>query len=58
MQFSEIVNAQLALIAHHSTEAALPEKAVRCRLKASQQAVARSAMFKAVAQSSFTRRMA
>jgi class 3 adenylate cyclase/predicted ATPase len=49
-QFPEIVNAQPALIAHHSTEAALREKAVGYWLKAGQQAFARSAMTDAVAQ--------
>jgi predicted ATPase len=49
-QFPEVVNAQPALIAHHSTEAALSEKAVGYWLKAGQQATARSAMTEAVAQ--------
>jgi predicted ATPase len=49
-QFPEVVNAQPALIAYHSTEAALSEKAVRYWLKAGQQAVSRSAMTEAVAQ--------
>jgi predicted ATPase len=40
-QFPEVVNAQPALIAHHSTEAALSEKAVGYWLKAGQQSVAR-----------------
>jgi predicted ATPase len=48
--FPEAVIAQPALIAHHSTEAALSEKAVGYWLKAGQQAVARSAMLEAVAQ--------
>ena len=49
-QFPKVVSAQPALIAHHSTEAALSEKAVGYWLKAGQQAVARSAMTEAVAQ--------
>src|SRR5215831_8382359 len=49
-QFPEVVKAQPALIAHHSTEASLNEKAVGYWLKAGQQAVARSAMTEAVAQ--------
>jgi hypothetical protein len=49
-QFPEVVTAQPALIAHHSTEAGLSEKAVGYWLKAGQQAIARSAMMEAVAQ--------
>ena len=49
-QFPEVVTAQPALIAHHSTEAGLSEKAVGYWLKAGQQALARSAMTEAVAQ--------
>jgi predicted ATPase len=49
-QFPEVVNAQPALIARHSTEAALSEKAVGYWLKAGKQAIARSAMTEAVAQ--------
>jgi predicted ATPase len=49
-QFPEVVEAQPALIAHHSTEAELSEKAIGYWLKAGQQAVARSAMTEAVAQ--------
>jgi predicted ATPase len=50
-QFPEVVSAQPALIAHHSTEAALSEKAVGYWLMAGQQATARSTMTEAVAQS-------
>jgi class 3 adenylate cyclase/tetratricopeptide (TPR) repeat protein len=46
-QFAEIVTAQPALIAHHCTEAGLIAKAVDYRLKAGQQATARSAMMEA-----------
>ncbi|MGY3138288.1 class 3 adenylate cyclase/tetratricopeptide (TPR) repeat protein [Bradyrhizobium sp. USDA 4501] len=49
-QFPEIVAAQPQLMAHHCTEAGFNEKAVGYRLKAGQQAVARSAMTEAVAQ--------
>jgi predicted ATPase len=49
-KFAEVANAQPALIAQHSTEAGLNEKAVGYWLKAGQQAVARSAMTEAVAQ--------
>jgi tetratricopeptide (TPR) repeat protein len=49
-QFPEVVTAQPALIAQHSTEAGLCEKAVGYWLKAGQQAIARSAMTEAVAQ--------
>ena len=49
-QFPEVVTAQPALMAQHSTEAGLSEKAVGYWLKAGQQAIARSAMTEAVAQ--------
>ncbi|OAF19989.1 adenylate/guanylate cyclase domain-containing protein [Bradyrhizobium neotropicale] len=49
-QFPEIVAAQPQLMAHHCAEAGFNEKAVGYRLKAGQQAVARSAMTEAVAQ--------
>src|SRR5262249_30997349 len=49
-QFPEIVAAQPEFIAHHCTEARLNEKAVAYRLKAGQQAVARSAMKEAQTQ--------
>jgi class 3 adenylate cyclase len=49
-QFPEVVTAQPALMAQHSTEAGLIEKAVGYWLKAGQQAFARSAMTEAVAQ--------
>jgi class 3 adenylate cyclase/predicted ATPase len=49
-QFPEIVAAQPQLMAHHCAEAGFTEKAVGYRLKAGQQAVARSAMTEAVAQ--------
>ncbi|WP_338696736.1 AAA family ATPase [Bradyrhizobium sp. 26S5] len=49
-QFPEIVAAQPQLMAHHCAEAGFNEKAVSYRLKAGQQAVARSAMTEAVAQ--------
>jgi predicted ATPase len=49
-QFPEIVAAQPALMAQHSTEAGHSEKAVGYWLKAGQQAIARSAMTEAVAQ--------
>ena len=42
--------AQPALLAHHCAEAGLADKAVAYRLKAGQQAMARSAMTEAVAQ--------
>jgi predicted ATPase len=48
--FPEIVAAEPAILAHHCTEAGLDEKVVDYRLKAGQQAVARSAMAEAVAQ--------
>ena len=49
-QFPEIVAAQPALLAGHSAEAALIEKAVGYCIKAGQQALSRSAMIEAVAQ--------
>jgi predicted ATPase len=49
-QFPEVVTAQPALMAQHSTEAGLTEKAVGYWLMAGQQAVARSAMTEAVTQ--------
>jgi predicted ATPase len=49
-QFPEIVAAQPQVMARHCAEAGLNEKAVSYRLKAGQQAVARSAMTEAVAQ--------
>ncbi|WP_249144447.1 AAA family ATPase [Bradyrhizobium lablabi] len=49
-QFPEIMAAQPQLMAHHCAEAGFNEKAVGYRLKAGQQAVARSAMTEAVAQ--------
>jgi predicted ATPase len=49
-QFPEIVIAEPQLIAQHCAEAGLDKKAVGYRLKAGQQAVARSAMTEAVAQ--------
>ncbi|WFU70102.1 adenylate/guanylate cyclase domain-containing protein [Bradyrhizobium sp. CB2312] len=49
-QFPEIVTAQPQLMANHCAEAGFTEKAVGYRLKAGQQAVARSAMAEAVAQ--------
>ena len=49
-QFPDVVTAQPALIAQHSTEAGLSEKAVGYWLKAGQQAMARSAMVEAVTQ--------
>jgi predicted ATPase len=49
-QFPEIAIAHPALLAHHYTEAGLTEKAVAFRLKAGQQALARSAMMEASAQ--------
>jgi tetratricopeptide (TPR) repeat protein len=48
--FPEVVAAQPALMAQHCTQAGLDEKAVGYRLKAGQQAVARSAMTEAVGQ--------
>jgi class 3 adenylate cyclase/predicted ATPase len=49
-QFPQIVATEPALLAQHCAEAALSEKAVDYRLRAGQQAVARSAMAEAVAQ--------
>src|SRR4029077_13876325 len=49
-QFPEIVAIQPGLIAGHCAEAALNEKAVGYRIKAGQQAVARSAMIEGVTQ--------
>ena len=49
-KFLDIVVAQPELIARHCTEGGLTEKAVGYRLKAGQQAVARSAMVEAAAQ--------
>jgi predicted ATPase len=49
-QFPEIVATEPALLAQHCAEAGLNEKAVRYRLTAGQQALARSAMTEAVAQ--------
>ena len=49
-QFPEVVAAQPQVMARHCAEAGLNEKAVSYRLKAGQQAVARSAMTEAVAQ--------
>jgi tetratricopeptide (TPR) repeat protein len=45
--FPEVVTAHPALLAHHCAEAGLTEKAVAFRLKAGQQALARSAMLAA-----------
>ena len=49
-QFSEIAATQPALLAQHCAEASLTAKAVAYRLKAGQQALARSAMMEASAQ--------
>ncbi len=49
-QFPEIAATDPALLAQHCAEAGLKEKAVGYRLKAGQQALARSAMTEAVAQ--------
>jgi class 3 adenylate cyclase/tetratricopeptide (TPR) repeat protein len=49
-QFPEVVTLQPALMAQHSTEAGLNEKAVHYWLKAGQQSVARSAMTEALAR--------
>jgi class 3 adenylate cyclase/tetratricopeptide (TPR) repeat protein len=49
-QFPEMVAAQPALVAQHSAEAGLSEKAIAYWLKAGEQAIARSAMTEAVAQ--------
>jgi hypothetical protein len=45
--FPEVVTAHPALLAHHCAEAGLTEKAVAFRLKAGQEALARSAMLEA-----------
>jgi class 3 adenylate cyclase/tetratricopeptide (TPR) repeat protein len=50
-QFPEVVTAQPALMAGHCSEAGISEKAVGYWLKAGQQAITRSAMTEAVAQS-------
>ena len=49
-RFPEIVAADPEILAQHCTEAGLSEKGVNYRLKAGQQAAARSAMAEAVAQ--------
>ena len=49
-QFPETAATEPAILAHHCTEAGLADRAVEYRLKAGQQAVARSAMVEAVAQ--------
>jgi class 3 adenylate cyclase/tetratricopeptide (TPR) repeat protein len=49
-QFTEIREGQPEILAHHCAEAGLPGKAITYRLKAGQQAMARSAMTEAVAQ--------
>ena len=49
-QFSEIAATQPALLAQHCAEASLTAKAIAYRLKAGQQALARSAMMEASAQ--------
>ena len=49
-QFPDVVAAQPQLLAQHSAEAGLNEKAIRYCLKAGQQAIKRSAMTEAVAQ--------
>ena len=49
-QFPDVVAAQPQLLAQHSAEAGLNEKAIRYCLKAGQQAITRSAMAEAVAQ--------
>jgi class 3 adenylate cyclase/predicted ATPase len=49
-RFSEIAVAEPGVLAQHSTEAGLTDKAVSYRLKAGQQGVARSAMTEAVSQ--------
>ena len=49
-QFPETAASEPAILAHHCTEAGLADRAVEYRLKAGQQAVARSAMVEAVAQ--------
>jgi DNA-binding SARP family transcriptional activator/predicted ATPase len=49
-QFAEIVETQPDLLARHCAEAGLVDKAVRYRLKAGQQAIARGAVTEAVVQ--------
>ena len=49
-RFTEIVEGQPELVAHHCAEAGLTEKAISYRLKAGQKAVARSALLEAVSQ--------
>ncbi len=49
-RFTEIVEGQPELVAHHCAEGGLIEKAINYRLKAGQRAVARSAMIEAVSQ--------
>jgi predicted ATPase len=49
-QFPEVVTAHPALLAYHCAEAGLTEKAVAFRIKAGQQALARSAMMEASTQ--------
>ena len=49
-QFPETAATEPAILAHHCTEGSLADRAVEYRLKAGQQAVARSAMVEAVAQ--------
>src|SRR5215475_10964373 len=49
-RFSEVVAAQPQIVARHCSEAGFNKKAIGYRLKAGQQAVARSAMSEAVAQ--------
>ena len=49
-RFTEIVEGQPELVAHHCAEGGLIEKAISYRLKAGQRAVARSAMIEAVSQ--------
>jgi class 3 adenylate cyclase/predicted ATPase len=49
-QFPDVVAAQPQLLAQHSAEAGLNEKAIRYYLKAGQQAMTRSTMTEAVAQ--------
>jgi predicted ATPase len=49
-RFPESVSAEPALLAHHCTEAGLPEKAIGYRMKAGHQSMARSAMIEAEIQ--------
>jgi class 3 adenylate cyclase/tetratricopeptide (TPR) repeat protein len=49
-RFTEVVEGQPELVAHHCAEAGLTEKAIGYRLKAGQRAVARSAMLEAISQ--------